>query len=109
MRRKNQSNWIALMGKISHSVEGIKYIPSLIMEGPNKGQHAVCLAKSNYDFENGSVAFTVKLEDPNNYAQVGFNHGVGTEVYAGISAGGSSYSIFLFSNNKWETLSSAGF
>jgi len=109
MSRKKQTNWIALMGKISHSAAGIKYIPTTIEDGPNKGQLAVCLAKSNYDFENGSVSFTVGLKDQANQVQIGFNHGTGSEVYAGISPGVASYSITLWANNKWEPLASAGF
>jgi hypothetical protein len=109
MSRTKQTNWVALLGKITHTTDGIKYIPLLIEEGPSQGQYSICLAKSNYDFENGSVSFTVKLKDPNNQVRVGFNHGTNDEIYAGISSSGSSYSISSFSNSKWEILASAGF
>jgi len=111
MAKRVQGNWISLMGKISQSAEVIKYVPTVIAEGPNKGQNAVCQAKSNYEFENGTVSFRVKLPDPSNQAQVGFNHGgISGEVFAGIPfAGVSSYSISAFVNNKWETLSQAGY
>lgn len=109
MSRKKRTNWISLLGKIKLTAQGITYVPTFIDEGPQKGMPTVCLAKSNYDFENGTVSFRTTLSDPSSQVQVGFNHGTGTEIYAGISAGASSYSISLYSNNKWESLASAGF
>jgi hypothetical protein len=112
MAKKVQGSWISLVGKMSLSAEGIRYIPSAIQDGPSKGQPTVCLAKSSYEFENGTVSCKVRLADPNNQVQVGFNHGVGGagEVYAGIPPGGvSSYSISVFANGRWEHLAQAGF
>ena len=109
MPRVRKTNWISLLGRIRQTAAGIEYVPTVIEEGPNKGQPTVCLAKSNYDFENGTVSFNVRLTDPGSQVQVGFNHGTGEEVYAGISAGISSYAISLYANSKWETLSNAGF
>jgi len=108
MSRKKQTNWIALMGRIKHSAQGLTYIPTIIEEGPNKGQPSICLAKSNYDFENGTITFKVKLNDPNSQVQLGFNHSTGNQVYAGIASGVSSYAISTYANNNWEALSSAG-
>lgn len=109
MSRKRKTNWISLLGRIKHSGQGLTYIPTLIDDGPNKGQPTACLAKSNYDFENGDISFKVKLTDSSNQVLVGFNHGTGEEVYAGISSGISSYSISMYANSKWENLANAGF
>lgn len=108
MSRKKQTNWISLLGRIKLSAQGITYIPTLAMEGPKKGEPTICLAKSSYEFENGVVSFKVKLTDPSSNVLVGFNHGTGDEVYAGILSGVSSYGISHYTNNKWETLKNAG-
>jgi hypothetical protein len=108
MSKKKQTNWISLLGRMKKSAQGITYMPTVFEDGPNKGQQAICLAKSNYDFENGVVSFKVKLTDPSSEVLVGFNHGTGNEVYAGILAGMSPYAISVYANNKWEILTSAG-
>jgi len=100
------------MGKAVFSSQGIKYLPAVSQEGPNKGQTTLCLAKSSYDFENGTVSCQVRLPDPANHVQIGFNHGVafGGELYAGIPpAGVASYNISVFANGKWEYLAQAGY
>jgi hypothetical protein len=108
MRKKKQTNWISLLGRIKLSAQGITYIPTVATEGPDKGNRIICLAKSNYDFENGAVSFKVKLTDPKSDVLVGFNHGTGDEVFAGISQGVSSYIISHFTNGKWEFLANVG-
>ena len=108
MSRKKQTYWISLVGKIKLSAQGITYIPTFAEEGPRKGEPITCLAKSNYDFENGVVSFKVKLIDPESTVLLGFNHGTGDEVFAGITSGLSAYGISHYINNKWEILQNAG-
>lgn len=109
MSRPRKTNWISILGRVRQTSQGIRYIPSVIEDGPNKGQPTVCLAKSNFDFESGSVSCKVKLESETNQIQIGFNHGSGEEIYAGISGGISTYAISIYANSKWENLANAGF
>ena len=87
MSKGKKTNWVTLLGKAKIAKDTIKFIPSTIGEGPNKGQSTATLIKSNYDFENGIISFKVKLSDSENQVQVGLNHGLGNETYAGIGPG----------------------
>lgn len=111
MSKGKKTNWVTLLGKAKIAKDTIKFIPTIIGEGPNKGQTAATLIKSNYDFENGIISLKAKLFDSENQVQIGLNHGLGNEIYVGIGPGITTFSISVFSSQgqKWESLASAGF
>lgn len=103
------TNWISVLGKVEIIDEMLKYVPSQIAEGPNAGQDAVTLVRSNLEFESGELSYEALLSDPASSCQVVINQGGQPEIFAGLRVAGSPYGIALFKNNKWEILEAAGF
>ncbi len=99
--------WIPILGNCVENKGVLKYIGTPSTEGPNQGQSSACLARSNLDFENGSVKFRVKITHPDCKVQLGLNNGQTVEVYAGLNNGGA-YGISSFTNGKWENFATAG-
>lgn len=102
-------NWIPIYGdcKVDNGV--LRYSSTIIDSGPNAGQAQVCVMKSNLEFENGSITFRTVIKDPASQVQIGFNHGNGSEVFAGLNCGGAAYGVSTFYNNKWENFATVGF
>ncbi|MBW1915146.1 MAG: hypothetical protein JRI86_09430 [Deltaproteobacteria bacterium] len=100
-------NWVPITGK--HRIEKgtIEYVPSVIEEGPNKGQYQICMMKSNIWFESGTINFDVTISNSLSGAQVVLNHGHPIEIFIGIGAGGA-FGIGSWSNNRYEALTTAG-
>jgi hypothetical protein len=103
------TNWVSILGKVEIADGQIKYTPVQITEGPNAGQNAVALVRSNLVFESGELSYEALLADPRSSCQIGLSQGLQPEIYAGLYVGGSPYGVALFKNAKWEILGTAGF
>ena len=99
--------WIVTLGKAEVADGTVTYIPSPITEGPNVGQNATTLLRSNIEFESGEVTYEAHLNEPTSKCQVGLKSEDGT-LFAGLNVGTAGYGLSLFRNNKWEILDGAG-
>lgn len=104
---KKTLNWVPIFGKSKILKDKLEYVPSLLDEGPNKGQYEICIVKSDRWFESGAISFDVAIADPKSGAQVVLNHGHPIEIFVGIGAGGA-YGIGTWSNNRFESLMASG-
>lgn len=102
-------NWIPIFGDCEVDKGILRYHTKILDTGPSAGQAQVCLIKSNYEFENGSITFRTVIKDPKSQVQIGLNHGNGLEVYAGLNNGGAAYGISTFYDNRWENYTSAAY
>lgn len=104
-----KANWIALYGRIEVTTSGnIKHVPLPAQEG-TPPQIPFTLARSNLEFENGTISFEVLIKEPDSKCQLGFNHGHETQYYSGLNVAGAAYGIATFKNGQWEPAISAGF
>lgn len=101
--------WIPLIGSIKSTANKITYKPTVINDGPNKGERSICFIKSNITFENGSISMRVKMKDPMGQVQFGLNNGEPHEFFAGLNCGGAAYGMATHSNGKWENFVTAGY
>lgn len=104
---KKSQNWLQIFGKNKILKNKIEYEPTVIEDGPNKGQIEVCLVKSDAWFESGTIKFDAKISGPNCGAQIVLNHGTPPEIFIGIGAGGA-YGIQTYINNRFDTLMASG-
>lgn len=107
-KKKTAINWIALMGKIKTGDDKVTHIPTMIEDGPYKGQIAVCVAKSNIEFESGKIEYYVTLKEPKSKCQLILSHGAPTETFVGLNFGTSAFGIMNFSGGKWDTIVATG-
>ena len=99
---------MVIHGKAEVADGTVTYIPSPITEGPNIGQHAATLLRSNMDFESGEVTYEAHLNEPTSKCQVGLRSEEDGTLFAGLNVGTAGYGLSLFRNNKWEILDGAG-
>lgn len=100
--------WIVILGKAEVADGTVTYIPSPITEGPNVGQNAVTLLRSNMEFESGEVTYEAHLNEPTSKCQVGLKSEGDDKLFAGLNVGTAGYGLSLFRNNKWEILDGVG-
>jgi hypothetical protein len=105
--KKNQINWIALMGRIKSEKSKITHIPTLLDDGPYQGQVSVCIAKSNIEFESGDIEFYVTFNSPGK-CQLILNHGEPTEIFVGFNFGKRAFGISNYSGGKWDGITLNG-
>ncbi len=100
----NNVAWIPLGGNIECKKTELKYIPTLLTEGPFAGQYAVSIAKSNIEFKNGSISFDVTLSNQGSRCQLLFNQGMEKNpiVYVGINVHQYAFGICTFKNNAYD-------
>lgn len=106
--KKTNINWIALMGKVKTSDNKLIHIPTVIEDGPNKGQFSVCLAKSNVEFESGKIEFKVTFKNHKSKCQLILSHGTLIETFVGLNFGQAAFGISNFSGGKWEMIVATG-
>jgi len=104
-----ETNWIAIYGKVEATKGVLKHIPLPPAEGVAPTQIPFTLARSNVQFENGTISFEAILKDPDAKCQLALNQGHQPEVFIGLNFDTAAYGISLFKNAAWETLASAGF
>ena len=100
--------WIVTLGKAEVADGTVTYIPSLITEGPNVGQNALTILRSNMELESGEVTYEAHLNEPTAKCQVGLRSEEDGTLFAGLNVGTAGYGLSLFRNNKWEILDGAG-
>ena len=102
--------WIVIHGKAEVADGTVTYIPSPITEGPNVGQNATTLLRSNMKFESGEVTYEAHLNEPTSKCQVGLKSEENGTLFAGLNVGTAGYGLSLFRNrnNEWEILDGAG-
>jgi len=103
-----KANWIALYGKVDTTASSIKHVPLPAPQGAPP-QVPFTLARSNLDFENGTISFEVLIKEPESKCQLGLNHGHETQYFLGLNVSGAAYGIAIFKNGQWEPAVSAGF
>lgn len=103
-----KANWIALYGRIETSAGHIKHVPLPAPEGAPP-QEPFTLARSNLEFENGTISFEVQIREPDSKCQLALNHGHGTEYFLGLNVAGAAYGITALKNGQWEPAVLAGF
>lgn len=107
-RNKSTINWIALSGKIHTTDDKITHIPTVIDDGPYKGQVSVCISKSNVEFESGKIEFYVTFKEQHSKCQLILSHGAQIETFVGLGFGKSAFGISNYSGGKWDFLVFAG-
>ncbi len=103
-----KSNWIALYGRVEATAIQIKHVPLPVPEGAPP-QEPLTLARSNLEFENGTISFEVQIKEPDSRCQLGFNHGHEIQYFLGLNVAGAAYGIAIFKNGQWKPAVSAGF
>ena len=107
------THWLATIGRIDVAENVVSHVPFVpATEAPTEQaqqQPPLSLAKSNLDFETGSVKFEVYLQDATCRCQLVLNAGHESEVFAGLNVLNSAYGISAFKRGQWENLNSAAF
>lgn len=102
-----KANWIALFGRVEVTANHIKHVPFPAPEGAPP-QVPFTLARSNLEFENGTISFETQIKEPDSRCQLGFNHGHETQYFLGLNVAGAAYGIAVFKNGQWEPAMTAG-
>ena len=100
--------WIVTLGKAEVADGTVTYIPALITEGPNVGQNALTILRSNMELESGEVTYEAHLNEPTSKCQVGLRSEEDGTLFAGLNVGTAGYGLSLFRNSKWEILDGVG-
>lgn len=107
------THWLATIGRIDvvdGVVSHVPFIPNIeTTTDQGQQQPPLSLAKSNLEFETGSVKFEVYLQDAQCRCQLVLNAGHESEVFVGLNVLNSAYGISVFKRGQWEILNSAAF
>ena len=86
-------NWLGIIGKVDVSDGVISHVPVLAETATQldsvSPQEPVSLAKSNIEFEAGTIFFEVFLQEPKNSCQLVLNADQETQIFAGLNIGNS--------------------
>lgn len=107
-RKKSNINWIALEGKVKVEDNKITHIPTIYEDGQYKGQIAACVAKSNVEFESGTIEFIVTFKDSKSKCQLILGHRTSIETFIGLNFGVGAFGISQFSGGKWNAIEITG-
>ena len=93
----NDVRWIAIMGNPKLHGNKIEYVPpppvaSLVQGAPPN----YATAKSNIEFDEGSVRVRVRLEGPDSSFNFWLGHGTDRGVLAGLNMSSGAYGIFAW-------------
>lgn len=104
-------NWLSIFGSVDVTDGKVTLNPiPPPATTPNTPVGApLAVVRSNLEFEQGTIEFQAQLPTADSSCLIGFGAGTQAEVYAGLNVLGSPYGFAVLTNNKWETLSSAGF
>jgi hypothetical protein len=107
-------NWLGTVGKIKFEENIISHVPVPAdgMTQPVSGQQIlpVSIAKSNIEFESGSVFFEGRIHGATGRCHLVLNSGRETEIWVGLNiAGTSAYGILFRKNAQMDVASSAGY
>ena len=98
-------NWLGTIGKVDVSDGVISHVPVLAETATQfdgvSPQEPVSIAKSNIEFEAGTISFEVLLQEPKNSCQVVLNTGQEIQIFIGLNVGNNAYGIALFQKNQW--------
>lgn len=101
--------WVAIYGEIDSSDNMVRHIPIPPDDASLSKSVPFTLARSNIEFESGTISGEVMLLDSESRFQFGIGGQHGTEIYGGFNVLGNAYGIGLFKNGQWETAAGAGF
>ncbi|MCK4858728.1 MAG: hypothetical protein KAT58_12210, partial [candidate division Zixibacteria bacterium] len=102
-------NWIALSGKIEVEEDSVKHIPLETADSLRLKTPPFTFARSNVQFESGTIKFEATLAEPTACCQLLLNHGLPSELYVGLNVLGASYGIARRVDAKYEPLRGCGY
>jgi hypothetical protein len=100
-------SWVSIVGKLEHIDGVLRHVPSSSAE-PG-AQPPLTVARSNLEFEKGSLSMDVQIAEPDAKCQIGLSTPGKAELFAGLNVLGASYGMGLFRNGQWEPVGGAGF
>jgi hypothetical protein len=105
-----KNNWLVFSGQAKIEKEEIIYIPIERTDEKGSAFFETANVSSDIDFENGTIEFTVKVEEPNAICQIVLNTEKTENLNIGLNAG-SLYGITKYNNEtkRWEWQSGQGF
>jgi hypothetical protein len=105
-----KQNWLSIYGNIEVNNGTISLIPVPIPPTtPNTIPTApFALARSNIEFEQGTITLEFFLPNPDALCQISLQAGNQTELFAGINVSGAPYGFAACRNNQWEPIASTG-
>ena len=99
--------WIVTLGKAEVADGTVTYIPALITEGPNVGQNALTILRSNMELESGEVTYEAHLNEPTSKCQVGLRSEEDGTLFAGLNVGtAGGQTLFAFRRVRTPLVSS---
>ncbi len=103
-------HWIPIVGNISVLNSDVTLIPTPISPLPSSAESAVPwgIARSNLDFEQGTIEFDAYLPDSESSCQIILGAGTQVEIYAGLYRTGAPYGISTLKGGQWEFLAASG-
>lgn len=106
-----QQNWVPIFGnvEIEDSVIKLASVPSPPTSPKTSPAAPFALARSNLEFEQGTISLEFYIPENESVCQIGLNAGQQTELYAGINAVGAPYGFAVFKNGLWEPVSGSGY
>ena len=111
MTVKTTVNWLGTIGKVDVSDGVISHVPVLAETATQfdgvSPQEPVSIAKSNIEFEAGTIFFEVFLQEPKNSCQLVLNMDQEILIFIGLNVFNNAYGIALFQKNQWTTAASA--
>lgn len=105
-----KQNWLPIIGNMEINNDTITLVPvPMPPSAPNVTPTLpFAFARSNIEFEKGTINLEFFLPDSESLCQIGLNAGNQTELYAGINVGGAPYGFSALKNNQWEPAGGAG-
>lgn len=107
---KKIQKWVTIYGNIDYSNDEIKLVPVPLPPLTPESLPGVpnAMARSNVEFEQGTIALEFKLSKSDSLCSIGLGGGQGGEIYAGINLLGAAYGFAAYRNGKWEPLGGSG-
>lgn len=109
----NTTRWVSIVGQFNLDGDILAFKPERLDGDPTAQQAGhFGLARTNIQFDNGSIKFETRLGGPDSQCQVVFNshesHMQAPHVFVGLNSGGFPYGIRIYQNNEWIPLAWAG-
>ena len=107
-----KQNWISIVGKTSFEDGILTHIPlppdGTMRDSAELASQSISLARSNIEFEQGTISFEVQFERSDARCQIGLAGPAGGEIYSGLNVLGTAYGFATFRNSQWEPGGGAG-
>lgn len=103
-------NWLVLTGQAKISDSKITYIPTTYKDVKGGEFNETATIGSDVEFENGTIEFTVKVNESKAICQIVLNTDNSANLNVGINANGSLFGItkYDFETKRWEWQNGTG-